>query len=137
MTLSINRRGYPALLYFALIALISMSRFDATFLDLCKSPEMVSRLYLFGILETQGTAYFWYTCVVTKPSLFKVIFVSKNFSGFNYCVLHCQIKTMSSLNRQEDSNLLTLFRNVVKQLPLLVRWTETYSKLTIKILNVF
>ena len=140
MTLSINRRGYPALLYFALIALVSMSRFDAIFLDLCKFPEMVSCLYLFGILETQGTAflfYFWYTCVVTTPSLFKVIFVSKNFWGFTYCVLHCQIKTISSLNRQEDSNLLIMLRNVVKWLQLLVRWTETYSKLTIKILNVF
>ena len=46
------------MLYFALIALISMSKFDAIFLDLCKSPEKVFRLYLFGILETQGTAYF-------------------------------------------------------------------------------
>ena len=55
MTLSINRRGYPALLYFALIALISMSKFDAIFVDLCKSPEIGFRLYLFGILETQGT----------------------------------------------------------------------------------
>ena len=55
MILSINRRGYPTLLYFALIALISMSKFDAIFLDLCKSPEIVFRLYLFGILETQGT----------------------------------------------------------------------------------
>ena len=54
MTLSINRRGYPALLYFALIALISMSKFDAIFLDLCKSPEIVFPLYLFGILDTQG-----------------------------------------------------------------------------------
>ena len=52
MTLSINRREYPALLYFTLIALISMSRFDAIFLDLCKSPEIVFRLYLFGILDT-------------------------------------------------------------------------------------
>ena len=52
MTLSINRREYLALLYFTLIALISMSRFDAIFLDLCKSPEIVFRLYLFGILDT-------------------------------------------------------------------------------------
>ena len=36
----------------ALIALISMSKFDAIFLDLCKSPEMVFCLYLSGILET-------------------------------------------------------------------------------------
>ena len=89
MILSINCRGYPALLYFALIALISMSKFDAIFLDLCKSPETVFRLYLFGILETQGTVflfYFRYTCVVTTPSLFKRIFVSKNFSGFTSIV---------------------------------------------------
>ena len=55
MALSINRRGYPALLYFALVPLISMSKFDAIFRDLCKYPEIVFRLYLFGILETQGT----------------------------------------------------------------------------------
>ena len=70
MTLSINRRGYPALLYFALIALISMSKFDAIFLDLYKSPEMVFYLDLFTILETQGTAFlfsFPYTCAVTTP----------------------------------------------------------------------
>ena len=30
--------------------------------------------------------------------------------------------------------MLTLFRNGVMWLPLLVRWIETYSKLTIKIL---
>ena len=74
MMLSINRRGYPVLLYFALIALISMSKFDAILLDLCKSPEIVFHLYLFGILETQGTAFlfsFRYTCVVTTPSLFR------------------------------------------------------------------
>ena len=85
MTLSINRRGCQALLYFALIALISMSKFDAIFLDLCKSPEIVFRLYLFGILDTQSTALlfsFQFTCVVTIPSLFKLIFVSKNFTGF-------------------------------------------------------
>ena len=70
MTLSINRHGYPALLYFALIALISMSKFDAIFLDLYKSPEMVFYLDLFTILETQGTAFlfsFPYTCAVTTP----------------------------------------------------------------------
>ena len=85
MTLLINRCGYPALLYFALIALISMSKFDPTFWDLCKSPEIVFPLYRFGILETQGTVFlisFPYICVVTTPSLFKMIFVSKNFSGF-------------------------------------------------------
>ena len=60
MTLSINRHGYPALLYFALIALILMSKFDAIFLDLCKSPEMVFRLYLSEILETQGTAFLFF-----------------------------------------------------------------------------
>ena len=89
MTVSINRRGYSALLYFALIALISMSKFDTIFLDLCKSLEIVFRLYLFGILETQGTAflfYFRYTCVVTTPSLFKRIFVSKNSSGYTSIV---------------------------------------------------
>ena len=76
MTLSINRLGYPALLYFPLIALISMSKFDAIFLDLCKSPEIAFHLYLFGILETQGTAFlfsFRYTFVVTTPSLFRMI----------------------------------------------------------------
>ena len=57
MTLSINCRGYPALLYFALIALISMSNYDAIFLDLCKSTEMVFRLYILGISETQATAF--------------------------------------------------------------------------------
>ena len=50
MTLSINRRGYPALLYFTLIALISMLKFDA------RCPEIVFCLYLIGILETQSTA---------------------------------------------------------------------------------
>ena len=89
MTLSINRRGYPALLYFALIALISMPKFDAVNLDLCKSPEIVFRLYLFGILDTQGTAFlfsFRYTFVFTTLSLFKMIFVSKNFTGFTSIV---------------------------------------------------
>ena len=63
MTLSINHCKYPALFYFALI--------DAIFLDLCKSLEMVFRLYLFEILGTQGTAFlysFRYTYVVTTPS---------------------------------------------------------------------
>ena len=72
-------------LYFAFIALILMSNFDAIFLDLCKYPEIMFCLYLFGILETQGTAFlfsFRYTCVVTTPLLFKTIFVSKSFSGF-------------------------------------------------------
>ena len=49
MTLSINCRRYPALLYFALIALISMSNYDAIFLDLCKSTEMLFCLYILGI----------------------------------------------------------------------------------------
>ena len=31
--------------------------------------------------------------------------------------------------------MLTLFRNGVTQLPLLVRWLETYSKLTLKVLR--
>ena len=78
MTLSINRHGYPALLYFALIAPISMSKFDAIFLDLCKSLEIVFRLYLFRILETQGTTFlfsFRYTCVVTTPSLSEIFIV--------------------------------------------------------------
>ena len=48
MILSINRRGYPALLYFVLIALISMSKFDAIFLDLCKSPENTTKLDIHG-----------------------------------------------------------------------------------------
>ena len=89
MTLSINRRRYPALLYFALIALISISKFDANFLDLCKSPEMVFRSYLFGILDIQGTAFlfsFRYTCVVATPSLFKMTFLFKNFTGFTFIV---------------------------------------------------
>ena len=89
MTLLINCCGYPALLYFALIALISMWKFDAIFLDLCKSPEIVFCLYLFGILETHGTGFlfsFRYTCVVTTTSLFKRIFVSKSFSGFTSIV---------------------------------------------------
>ena len=40
-----------------------------------------------------------------------------------------------SLSRQEDSDMLTPLRNCVTQLPLLVRWTESYSKLTMKILR--
>ena len=82
VTFSINCRGCLVLLCFALIALISMSKFDAIFLDLYKSPEMVFRLYPLGILETQGIAFlfsFQYTCVFTTPSLFKMILVSKNF----------------------------------------------------------
>ena len=89
MTLSINRCEDSALLHFALIALISMSKFDAIFLDLCKSPEMVFRLYLFEILDTHGTTFlfsFRYTCVFTTPSLFKMTFVSKNFTGFTSIV---------------------------------------------------
>ena len=57
MALSINCRRYAALLYFALIVLISMSKFDAIFLDLCKSPEMMFCLYLFVILDTQVTSF--------------------------------------------------------------------------------
>ena len=71
LPLSINLLGYPALLYFALTALISMSKLDSSFLDLCKFREMVFRLYLFGILETQGTVFlfsFQYTCVITTPT---------------------------------------------------------------------
>ena len=89
MTLSINRRVYPGLLYFALIALISMSKFDVIFLDLCKSPEIVFSLYLFQILDTQITAFlfsFPYTCVVTTSSLFKMIFVPQNFTEFTSIV---------------------------------------------------
>ena len=89
MTLSINRRVYPGLLYFALIALISMSKFDVIFLDLCKYPEIVFSLYIFQILDTQITAFlfsFRYTCVVTTSSLFKMIFVSQNFTGFTSIV---------------------------------------------------
>ena len=41
-------------------------------------------------------------------------------------------KLKPSLKRQEESNMLTLFRNGVTQLPLLVRQIETYSKLTNK-----
>ena len=72
MTLWINHRGYPALLHFTVIALISMSKFDAIFRDLWKSLEMVFRLYLFGILETQGTEFlfsFRHTCIVNAASL--------------------------------------------------------------------
>ena len=54
MTLSINRRGYPALLYFTLIALISMSKFDA------RSAEIVFCLYLIRILETESTSSLFY-----------------------------------------------------------------------------
>ena len=75
MTLLINDPGYPALLHFALIALISMSKFDVIFLDLCKSPEMVFRLNS----RCSFLIFFLYTCVVTTPSLLKMIFVSKNF----------------------------------------------------------
>ena len=44
-------------------------------------------------------------------------------------------KLKPSLNRKEDSNMLTLFRNDVTWLPLLIRWTETYSKFALKILR--
>ena len=74
---------YPAFLRFAVIDPISMSKFHTIFRSLCKSLEMEFRLYLFEILETQGTAflfYFQYTCVVTS-SLFKMIFVSNKFPG--------------------------------------------------------
>ena len=89
MTLSISRRGYPALMCFALIVLISISKFDSIFLDLCKSTEIVFGLYHFRLLKTQGTAYlffFWYTCVDTTPSLFKMIILFKSFSGFTSIV---------------------------------------------------
>ena len=39
------------------------------------------------------------------------------------------------LNRQEDSNMPTLFRNNMTLLQLHVHWTEMYSKLAIKILR--
>ena len=51
IALSINGHRYPALLNFAVIALISLSKFDATFRNLCQFTEMVFRLYLFRILE--------------------------------------------------------------------------------------
>ena len=107
MTLSINRRGYPALLYFALTALTSMSKFDAILLDLCKSHEMVFRLYLFGILDTQGTVFlfsFRYACVVTTPSLFKMIFVSKSFTGFTYPNLNFSKPNLSKLINPCNAN---------------------------------
>ena len=107
MTLSINRRGYPALLYFALTALILMSKFDTIFRDLCKSPEIVFRLYLFGILDIQGTAFlfsFRYECVVTTPSLFKMIFVSKSFTGFTYPNLNFSKPNLSKLINPCNAN---------------------------------
>lgn len=51
IALSINGHRYPALLNFAVIALISLSKFDATFRNLYQFTEMVFRLYLFRILE--------------------------------------------------------------------------------------
>ena len=72
MTLSINRHGYPALLYFALIALMLMSKFDAIFLDLCKSPEMVFHLYLSEILETQGTAFLFFFFTIYLCCYYKI-----------------------------------------------------------------
>ena len=91
MTLSINRHGYPALLYFALIALILMSKFDAIFLDLCKSPEMVFRLYLSAILETQGTAFLFfflrYTCVVTTRYTCVVYCYMQQLRPTNFMIL--------------------------------------------------
>ena len=101
MTLSINRCAYPALRCFALIVLILMSKFDAICLDQCKSPEMVFSLYLFGILETQGTAFlysFRYTCVVTIPSLFKTIFVSKKSPYLRQSETKVQSTSMSIRN---------------------------------------
>ena len=44
-------------------------------------------------------------------------------------------KIKPSLNRQEDSNMQTLFRNGVIWLPLFDHQIETYSKLTLKILR--
>ena len=91
MTLSINHCGYPALLYFALITLIPMSKFDAIFLDLCKYPEMVFRWYLFEKIFYKPKvqlSYFLFDMPLfkTTPSLFKMIFVFKNFSGFTSIV---------------------------------------------------
>ena len=155
MTLSINRRGYPALLYFALIALISMSKFDAVFLDLCKSPEEVFHLYLFGILETQGTAFlfsFRYICVVTTPSLFKRFLCVKTFQdlllyltlclGENYLKLQirhlvetysfCCIYRQQIVYRMEGSMVLLLhfqFLPCACQLILLIKDHPLHSHL--------
>ena len=90
VTLSINCRGCLVLLCFALIALISMSKFDAIFLDQCKSPEIVFRLYLFGILDTQGTAFlfsFRYTCVVTLP----LKYLSNFWRMLGMSLINCEI----------------------------------------------
>ena len=68
---SINCRGYPALLYFALIALISMSKFDAIFLDLKSFLNRISLIffrnfrhprYNFLIFFSIYLWWFRYTC---------------------------------------------------------------------------
>ena len=44
-------------------------------------------------------------------------------------------KLKPSINRQEDSAMITVFRNSVTQLSLPVSWTETYPNLTVKLLR--
>ena len=77
MTLLIYRRGYPALLYFALIAMISMSKFDAIFRDLCKSPDfqktkVLLSFFLFDIYQDFITPLDKDESFITPPNILEV-----------------------------------------------------------------
>ena len=110
MTLSINRHGYPALLYFALIALILMSNFDAIFLDICKSPEMVFRLYLFEILKTQGTAFFFFLF------FFLTIYLCCYYKIYLCCLLLYATTKTHKFNDLDEATVEKLkFRPIVDQ----------------------
>ena len=85
MTISINRCGYPGLLYFALIGLISLSKFDLFSRDLYKFPEMVFHFHIFRNFRKPRYSFFilfsiylccYYTFLVQND------FVSINFAGF-------------------------------------------------------
>ena len=92
-----------------------MSKYDAIFLDLCKSPEMVFCSYLFRILDTQGTAFllsFGYTCVVTcyceQNKIASKQFIKKfhQFTGDKYNIaVKWLMKKVKSLCPLKDCNL--------------------------------
>ena len=76
------------------------------------------------LLITKNTPFFGVFCLLLQ-NMVEHVETQKFFIA----------KLKPSFNRHKDSNLLTIFRNGVSYLPLFFRQTETYSKLTMKILR--
>ena len=74
--------GKPACKYLIFILLVSLLKFDANLLALCRSPVIALRLYLKGILLLQWTG----NLLVIIAELCLTNSVSRNFLGFSSIV---------------------------------------------------